>query len=290
MRRSEGSTSPGGSVRPQRAVVVGGTRGIGREIARELRERGVDDVIVVGRDVAVGERTASELGVRFVACDVSLMREVAKLGGALRQAGPLDLLVHSADVLRTARYETSEGLEISFATNYLSRALLNEQLEPALLRAAAPVVIHVAAAGMPGTLKLEELPPVAPASSFTGHNVGQRANDVYGLELARRLAAVGGRVLVFNPGLVDTDIRRRGEGPWWVRRLAAVLEALIPKTRAEDIAAVILRAALDDRAESGLYDPRGRRLIERGFRADPGFRAAAWERTHAALRAVVPAA
>jgi len=265
-------------------VVIGGTKGIGLAIVEALKKLGAKDITVVGRDELVGDRLRRDLGVRFIACDVSSMQNAAALGEELRAAGALDLIVHCADVLGVARRESSEGIELSFATNYLSRALLNDALEVALRASSDPTVVHVAAAGMPGELRLGDLPPLAPASSFTGHNTGQRANDVYGLELATRLADASGRVLVFNPGIVDTAIRRKMDGPRWAKGLVSVIESLSPKTSPEVFAQTLVRLVLVERAPSGLYDAKGRRLVERGFRADLAFRRQVWERTQALWR------
>jgi NAD(P)-dependent dehydrogenase (short-subunit alcohol dehydrogenase family) len=264
-----------------RAVVIGGTKGIGLAIVEALRKLDVKHITAVGRDEVAGERIRRDLGVGFVACDVSSMHQVAALGERLRAEGALDLLVHSADVLGVERRESTDGIELSFATNYLSRAVLNDALDVSLRASAAPTVVHVAAAGMPGQLRLDDVPPLAPASSFSGHNTGQRANDVYGLELATRLADARGRVYVFNPGIVDTEIRRNMAGPWWAKGLVSVMERLSPKTSPAAFAQAVVRLALVERPPSGLYDAKGRRIPEKGFRADLDLRRQVWERTEA---------
>ena len=269
-----------------RAVVIGGTKGIGLAIVKALKALGVESVTAVGRDGVVGDRMRRDLGVGFVACDVSSMRNVARLGEALRAEGALDLLIHCADVLAMERRETAEGVERSFATNYLSRAVLNDALDASLRASSAPTVVHVAAAGMPGSFRLEDLPPLAPASSFSGHNTGQRANDVYGLELAARIADAGGRVFVFNPGIVDTEIRRNMTGPWWAKGLVSVMERFSPKTPPEAFARTVVRVALVDRLPSGLYDALGRRIPEKGYRADLALRRQVWDRTEATWRSL----
>ncbi|MEN9807978.1 MAG: hypothetical protein RL756_2498 [Pseudomonadota bacterium] len=52
------------------AWVTGGARGIGRAVCGALAERGVH-VVLLDRDVAAGAESATALGVKFVACDVS---------------------------------------------------------------------------------------------------------------------------------------------------------------------------------------------------------------------------
>ena len=102
--------------------------------------------------------------------------------------------------------ETPDGIELGFANAYLSRfALVGLLLDP--LRAGRATVQHVAAAGAPGRLRLDDVPPGPRLGAFRAHGVAQGANDVFGVELAARLAGDGVRVQVANPGAVRTGIR-----------------------------------------------------------------------------------
>lgn len=74
----------------RRALVTGGGTGIGRSIARALRQRGLE-VVIVGRRAAVLEATAAELGVAWQVGDV-----VADPRGIVEAAGPIEVLVNNA--------------------------------------------------------------------------------------------------------------------------------------------------------------------------------------------------
>ena len=75
-------------------LIVGGTGGIGREIARHYRERG-SDVIITGRDSTRAEEIASEIGqgVRGIGFDLA---EPPTIGQVLADVGPVSRLVLSA--------------------------------------------------------------------------------------------------------------------------------------------------------------------------------------------------
>jgi len=75
-------------------LIVGGTGGIGREIARHYRERG-SDVIITGRDGTRAEEIASEIGpgVRGIGFDLA---EPPTIGQVLADVGPVSRLVLSA--------------------------------------------------------------------------------------------------------------------------------------------------------------------------------------------------
>ncbi|MGH9675750.1 MAG: SDR family NAD(P)-dependent oxidoreductase, partial [Candidatus Acidiferrum sp.] len=117
----------------------GGTDGIGKEIARDLA-RGGASVLIVGRDLAKGQRAQRELrdstgnlNVEFLPADLSLIRESYRLAKeAGRRCPALHYLVHSAGLVRGHRELTEEGVESNFAINYLRRFALTSCLLPLL--------------------------------------------------------------------------------------------------------------------------------------------------------------
>lgn len=272
-----------------RALVVGGTKGIGRATALGLAQRGAD-VTVVGRDPVAGEATAAALRAAagrgdFLAADLSLLADTRRLAGAVRdRTDRLDVLVHTADLLMTRRVETAEGLETGFAVNYLSRFLLNALLLD-LLRAAAPArIVHVAAAGAKGAFDAHRVPPGPRVSAFRAHLLGQHANDLYAVEFAVRHPGEGVSIGVLNPGFVDTGIRRSDPR---LRPLMRVLElAMRSRMRPpERTAAVVLRLAADPDLQGvtgALFDPDGTRLPVPGGTADQAARTHLWTRSERA--------
>ncbi len=265
-------------------LIIGGTSGIGREFAKNLSK--TNRVSIVGRNKEVGKRLAKEYGLSFIQADVSKMADVRLLAerwGAEHDS--LDLLIHSADVLRTERLDTSEGFELTFATNYLSRFFLNSLLLDNLKQSKAATIVHIAAAGFPGKLNLEHVPPPKNLSSFSGHNIGQRANDVYGLELARRLEASSIRVLILNPGMVDTGIRKRMEGVnIWARAFVGVMEKLVKGTPPETFVKTVLGLIENPAIPSGLYGPKGNPMRVQAHQSDKARGRELWRRTEETLR------
>jgi NAD(P)-dependent dehydrogenase (short-subunit alcohol dehydrogenase family) len=86
------------------ALVTGGTKGLGREIARALAEAGAD-VAVAARDGEAADRVAGELaqvtGRRTlgIAADVSVSTQVdAMVARALGSLGRIDILVNNAGI------------------------------------------------------------------------------------------------------------------------------------------------------------------------------------------------
>ena len=76
------------------AVIVGGTSGLGRQVAQVLAARG-DDVVITGRDKAKSEAVAAQIGgrTRGLALDLAVPNEIA---GRLAQLGQVKSLVIAA--------------------------------------------------------------------------------------------------------------------------------------------------------------------------------------------------
>lgn len=273
---------------PRVAVLLGATKGIGRATAIALGRAGWR-TLIVGRDRMAGEALVETLpgGSRFLAADLSSMSSVRALAAAVIEAAPrIDLVVHSADVLRTTRVDTPDGVEVSFATNFLGRVLFNHLVLDALTDTAT--IVHVAAAGFPGRLDATDIPPGPNVSAMSAHNLGQRANDAYGLELAERMRSRGVRVLVLHPGMVATSLRNSPEPrAWFVRLVVAALTWLAaPWTLAADVYAGRLVAFLTTPltgAPHVLYNRSFRPITPRRRFRDAALRCAIWRCAHEAV-------
>src|SRR5262249_26460885 len=141
----------------------------------------------------------------------------------------LDYLVHSAGVVRGRRQLTAEHIESNFATNYLNRFVLSQRLLANLAAADRPNqaarIVMISGAAQQGKIYFPDIN--LPSNFTTLRAVLQfcHANDLFTLELARRLeeAGIGRRVTVtcLKMGVVKTGIRR--EFPWWMRLLVPLL-------------------------------------------------------------------
>lgn len=78
-----------------RALVTGGNRGIGREIAAGLLARGID-VVIGARDATAGQVTAKELGCDWVHLD---LEDASTFEPVIQAVGPIDILINNAGIL-----------------------------------------------------------------------------------------------------------------------------------------------------------------------------------------------
>jgi NAD(P)-dependent dehydrogenase (short-subunit alcohol dehydrogenase family) len=138
---SSSEASPGElfDVSGKRALVTGGSRGIGRMIAEGLARAGAS-VVISSRKVADLEQTASELGVTAIPADLSTPEGARELAGQVREHfDALDILVNNAGATWGAPLEEfpPSGWDRVIHTNVEGIFHLTVGLLPALRAAAS---------------------------------------------------------------------------------------------------------------------------------------------------------
>jgi NAD(P)-dependent dehydrogenase (short-subunit alcohol dehydrogenase family) len=144
----------------RKALVVGGTSGIGRGIARRLAVAGAD-VTIAGRSEKRGDEVLAEMRsvathksqtFSFAKLDCFNMTEVQQFGTQRGGAEPLDYLVMTQGMATTQGYTPTEssGLDQKLTLHYFSRVSLARSLVPALEQAKDPRVLSVLSAGVHG--------------------------------------------------------------------------------------------------------------------------------------------
>jgi NAD(P)-dependent dehydrogenase (short-subunit alcohol dehydrogenase family) len=188
-------------------VIVGGTRGIGREIAAVYADRG-RDVVLTGRDEATAQQVASEIGgnVRGLALDLEQPREIAdRLAGV----GRVEHLVLVA-IDRDSNHVKDYDLERALALVTLKLVGYTETVHTLL-----PKMTEDASVLMFGGLaKDRPYPGSTTVSSINGGVTGMVHT------LAVELGPI--RVNAIHPGIV-------GDSPMW-RENPAVLENVAKRT------------------------------------------------------------
>ena len=179
----------------RRALVTGGTKGIGAAVVAVFREAGVK-VIVTAR--AIPEQPTE--GVHFVAADVSTAEGCATVADAVRQhLGGVDIVVNVVGgssapaggfaVLTDA--EWSKALE----QNLMSAVRLDRALLPSMIEQGSGVVIHITS--IQRQLPLPE--------STTAYAAAKAALSTYSKSLSKEVSPKGVRVVRVSPGWVETD-------------------------------------------------------------------------------------
>jgi len=142
-------------MRDKNILITGGTDGMGKATAHQLAKLGAN-LLLIGRNQTKGEAAAAEIiqasgnsSVAYLQADLSLVHNLPPLAEQVRQRfDHLDVLVHCAGgVFPSRRTLTSEGVELSFAVQYLARHVLTQTLLDRLCASPRPQVLCLAGGG-----------------------------------------------------------------------------------------------------------------------------------------------
>jgi len=167
------------------ALVTGSTRGIGREVARQLAARG-DEVIVVGRKLL----------------DVSDPRSVEAMGERVeREYGRLDVLVNNAAILldegKSIVDVDPRDFEETWRVNVLGAFLMTQRFAPLLRKGGHGRVVNVSS----GAGQLSSMTGYAPS-----YSTSKAALNAITILFANALRRDGVLVNCADPGWVRTDM------------------------------------------------------------------------------------
>jgi len=181
----------------KRIVVVGGTDGLGRALARLAAQAGAE-VTVVGRTF----RDDGVPRMRFMKADLSSMREATRVGAELDAA--VDAVVLTTGIIAAPKREaTAEGIERDMAISTLSRHAILRGLAPRLRPRTRVFVM-----GFPGTGNLGDPSDLNAETSYAAMPVHMNTvagNEALVLDGKQRYPHVD--LFGLNPGLVKTSIR-----------------------------------------------------------------------------------
>ncbi|WP_431038824.1 SDR family NAD(P)-dependent oxidoreductase [Streptomyces sp. P6-2-1] len=203
------------------ALITGGSRGIGRATAIELRRRGYQ-VAVTSRSAEAAEAafTQVEPALRpslVIQADVTAEKDRQAVADRVRDHyGVLDLLINNAGVWlesensslqepnRTSRLEMSV-LRETFETNFFAPVALTQLLLPLLKKSGAGRVLNVTS--MHASLTLHATPgsPVYERKVFA-YAASKTALNAFTVPLAHEMAGSAVTVNSLDPGWVRTDM------------------------------------------------------------------------------------
>jgi NAD(P)-dependent dehydrogenase (short-subunit alcohol dehydrogenase family) len=184
------------------ALVTGAGRGIGREVARRLAERG-DTVIVSARDGARARAVADELGARALQLDVTDEGSVAAAAGALDQ---LDVLVNNAaafvDWGETGAAAALDAARSVLETNLLGVWRVTQAMLPLLRRSPHPRLVMVSSGA--GSHADEQFGLTRRGGAAASYGISKAALNALTATLAAELADTPVLVNAVCPGLTAT--------------------------------------------------------------------------------------
>lgn len=178
----------------KRALVTGGTRGIGRAIVQRLHAAGAD-VIAAARSLP------EELpeGVAFIQADVSHPEGVNHIvQETIKTFGGLDVLINNVGGSSTstagALALTDEDWQTTFSTNLFSSVHLDRGFLPYMAKQQSGVIVHISSiqSKLPGNMTMP-------------YSAAKAALVNYSKNLATQFGPKGIRINALAPGFTETE-------------------------------------------------------------------------------------
>lgn len=172
----------------RRALVTGGTRGIGRAIAEKLRDE--------NWDVAVSCRTYREIpGIRAIVADNANPADRARL---LAEVGEIDLLVNNAGIAPRVRADlldmTVESMDEVMRTNLYGPFFLTQAVAKSMLGRGGMII------------NISSVSAYAVSVNRGEYCLSKAGVSMMTQLFAARLAAHGIYVYELRPGIIRTDM------------------------------------------------------------------------------------
>ena len=201
-------------------IVTGANSGIGKATALGLAQMGAT-VVMVCRNQSKGEQAQNEIkeksendAIDLMLADLSSQESIYRLAENVQQHyQQLHVLINNAGVANLSRRETVDGLEMTFAVNYLAPFLLTNLLLDKLKTSAPARIVNVSSGShQSGYIKMDDLELEKGYRLMRAYGQSKLALVLFTYELARRLQGTGVTANCLHPGFVATNIGQNGVG------------------------------------------------------------------------------
>ena len=201
----------------KRAIVTGGSSGIGVETARALAGAGAEVTLAV-RNPEAGAETAADITettgnreVRVGRLDLADPSSVSAFVAGW--SGPLDLLINNAGVMAVPDLQlTPGGWELQFATNHLGHFALTVGLRDALARSAGGSrIVSLSSRGhLRSPVVFDDINFASrPYDPMLAYAQSKTANVLFAVEANRRWSDAGISANAVHPGAIEeTNLSR----------------------------------------------------------------------------------
>ena len=198
-------------------LVTGASAGIGKEIALGLAKLGAR-VVIVCRNASRGWESIEDIrsksgnhSLELMLADLSSQRQIRKLAEKYKtKYDKLHVLVNNAGVIMGRRCLTEDGMEMTFAVNYLAYFLLTNLLLDVIKSSAPSRIVNMASmAHRTVGLDFDNLQGEKVYNRDVSYAQSKLADIMFTYEMARRLEGTGVTVNCVCPGGVATDLWER---------------------------------------------------------------------------------
>lgn len=211
-------------MRGKTVLVTGSTDGIGMHTALGIARMGAN-VLIHGRNRKKGKAVCKEISkvsgnndLELFVADLSSLSRVRDLAAEVRKNHDrLDVLINNAGTFEKERRLTEDGIEATFAVNYLAPFLLTNLLLDLLNRSAPSRIINVASIAHRSVSLDEDLSDLQGGRHYDGFDayaLSKLCIILFTYALSRRQEGSGVTANCLHPGVIKTKLLHEGFGDY----------------------------------------------------------------------------
>lgn len=263
-------------------LVTGATSGHGLAVARALAGLGAD-LVLLGRSEekcrAVQREIASASGKtpEILLCDLASRKDIDRASDEFLAIGrPLHVLVNNAGLVNLKRVENADGIEMTFAVNYLSMFQLTLRLLERMKASTPARIVNISSDTYRiASLDLADLQLRESYSLSRAYAQSKLSIVYFTLELARRLEGSGVTANAVDPGPVASNIGANNPGVLY-SLAAPVIRTLFPSAARAARTTLLVAASEETAGETGGYWRSRKRRLRPLKNPDPELAAGLW--------------
>lgn len=193
------------------AFITGGNKGLGKEIAKQLKERGVN-VIIGARDKQLGADAARELGAISIQIDVTDGKSVANAAKDVEDKfGHIDILVNNAGITGFFKGKPSEAkiehLQEVFDTNVFGMLSVTNAFIPLLKNSENGRIVNMSS-GLGSLTWNSDTDSEFYSYNLVTYQTSKTAVNALTVAYAKELGEFGIKVNAADPGFTATDLNQ----------------------------------------------------------------------------------
>ena len=194
-------------------MITGANSGIGKATALGLAKMGAT-IIMVCRNKDRGEKALEDIKkevengtVDLMIADLSTQKAIHQLVKEFKERYQfLHVLINNAGVNLSRCVLTEDGIETTFAVNYLAQYLLSNLLLDVLQASSPARIVNVASSVLAKNIDFENLNGEKHYRQLNAYGQSKLAVILFTYELSRRIEGTGVTVNCLHPGYVKTNM------------------------------------------------------------------------------------
>jgi len=195
-------------------IVTGANSGIGYEAAKIFAEKGAK-VILACRDDEKGQQAQNLIGngSKYINLDLTSFNNIERFSERVKfEFGKVDILLNNAGVMFPPFTKTEEGLELTFAVNYIGYFYLTLKLLDAIKNVKDSRIVNVSSIAHYGakTIDFDNLNSEKKYDRSSTYNMVNLLRVMFTLELEKKLQEKKLETIAIacHPGVAKTNLTR----------------------------------------------------------------------------------